>query len=144
MLHEVCVEVPVSKSVNACSGLNGISVHEQRIDFQRAEVPVGQNANERTAFQLSPHYRVSRWGYPAQPSRRPSRLQRLLLPIDFPSGRTQRRLSLRRRTAAKHGAGPIMGVVRSSPERSLSCLAQSDLFVERRQIVKMLSYSCKP
>ena len=37
----------------ARSGLNGLSAHEQRIDLHRAEVPVGQNTNELTAFQLS-------------------------------------------------------------------------------------------
>ena len=38
----------------ARSGLDDLSAHEQCIDFHRAEVPVGQDANEGTAFQLSP------------------------------------------------------------------------------------------
>jgi hypothetical protein len=100
----------------ARSGLNGVSAHEQCIDFQRAEVPVGQNANERSAFQLSPHTIEAR-GDDTQPSLRAG---------DRTFSDCHRQLTFRtdgrharpcgRRTSARHGRADDDGVVWSSPE----------------------------
>jgi hypothetical protein len=55
MLRDVPVEAPpMRKSVNACAArLMAFPLANKCIYFPRTEVPVGQNANERTAFQLS-------------------------------------------------------------------------------------------